>query len=247
MMKNNRDNQIGYNRQVKLEWLDFTASLIAMRETPQNISSSLDNYLKDQLSIGSNAVRGSRGKTISILLSIWVTVPQHLVELRDEAISLMKRLSTSEHLALHWGMTMTAYPFFGVVAETAGRMLSLQGTVSSLLLQSRMREIYGQRETAIRSTRYALYSFSEWGVLAEASERGVYRLPEKKDLKDRQLQEWLIKSLLISEGKKLAPVNTIIRSPKLFPFRFEEPFKPEDNSRLEFFRQGLDEEMALLK
>lgn len=246
-MSNKRDSQIGYNRQVELEWLDFTASLIASGETPQSIKSSLDEYLKDRLSIGSDAVRGSRGKTISILLSIWVTVPKHLTRLRDDALLLMRHLSASEHLALHWGMTMTAYPFFGVVAETAGRMLNLQGTVSSLTLKSRMREIYGQRETTIRSTRYALYSFSEWGILAEASERGVYRLPEKKDLKDRQLQEWLIKSLLICEEKKLAPVNTIIRSPKLFPFRFEEPFRSENYSDLEFFRQGLDEEMVMIK
>lgn len=246
-MNNKRDNQIGYNRQVELEWLDFTASLIASGETPQSIKSSLDEYLKDRLSIGSDAIRGSRGKTISILLSIWVTVPKHLTKLRDDALLLMRHLSTSEHLALHWGMTMTAYPFFGVVAETAGRMLSLQGTVSSLTLKSRMREIYGERETAIRSTRYALYSFSEWGILAEASEKGVYRLPEKKDLRDLQLQEWVIKSLLISEGKKLAPVNTIIRSPKLFPFRFEEHFRSENYSDLEFFRQGLDEEMVMIK
>jgi hypothetical protein len=246
-MSNKRDSQIGYNRQVELEWLDFTASLIASGETPQSIKSSLDEYLKDRLSIGSDAVRGSRGKTISILLSIWVTVPKHLTQLRDDALHLMRHLSASEHLALHWGMTMSAYPFFSVVAETAGRMLSLQGTVSSLTLQNRMREIYGQRETAIRSTRYALYSFSEWGILVETSVRGVYQLSETKNLEDHQLQKWLIKAFLISEEKTLAPVNTIIRSPKLFPFTFEEPFRSENSSDLEFFRQGLDEEMVMLK
>ena len=246
-MSNKRESQIGYNRQVELEWLDFTASLIASGETPQSIKSSLDEYLKDRLSICSGAVRGSRGKTISILLSIWVTVPKHLTQLRDDALHLMRHLSASEHLALHWGMTMTAYPFFGVVSDTAGRMLGLQEMVSTLILKNRMREIYGHREQVIRSTRFVLYSFTEWGVLIETSERGVYRLSETKNLKDHQLQEWLIKAFLISEGKTLAPVNTIIRSPKLFPFKFEEPFRSENSSDLEFFRQGLDEEMVMLK
>lgn len=246
-MKTARDQQIGYNRQVRLEWLDYTAALMAAGETPQNIKVSLENYLKDQLSVGSDAVRGSRGKTISILLSIWVTVPKHLVELRDEALALMKRLSASEHLALHWGMTMTAYPFFGIVAETAGRMLNLQGSVATITLKSRMREIYGQREFAVRSTRYALYSFSEWGVLQESEERGIYRLSEVINIKDQQLKEWMIKAVLISENKSLAPVNTVIRSPKLFPFKFEEPFLPRNGSGLEYFRQGLDEEMVLVK
>ncbi len=204
-------------------------------------------YLQDQLSIGSNAVRGSRGKTISILLSIWATVPKHLIELRDEALSLLKRLSASEHLALHWGMTMTAYPFFGVVADTAGRMLNLQGSIATIMLKNRMREIYGQRETAIRSTRYALYSFTEWGVLSEASERGVYQLAALKSLKDDQLQEWLIKALLTGESKKLAPLKKVLHSPKLFPFQFEEPFLPRQQTSLELFRQGLDEEMVLMK
>jgi hypothetical protein len=159
----------------------------------------------------------------------------------------MRHLSASEHLALHWGMTMTAYPFFGVVADTAGRVLGLQETVSTLTLKNRMREIYGQREQVIRSTRFVLYSFTEWGVLNETSERGVYRLSETKNLKDHRLQEWLIKAFLISEGKTLAPVNTIIRSPRLFPFTFEEPFQSENYSDLEFFRQGLDEEMVMIK
>lgn len=246
-MKNNRDNQIGYNRQVRLEWLDFTASLVASGQPTQKIKEALESYLQDQLSVGSNAVRGSRGKTISILLSIWVTVPKHLIELRDEALSLLKRLSASEHLALHWGMTMTAYPFFGIVADTAGRMLNLQGSVATIMLKNRMREVYGQRETAIRSTRYALYSFTEWGVLSEASESGVYQLTALKSLKDDQLQEWLIKALLISEGKNLAPLNTVLRSPKLFPFQFEQPFVARHQTSLEFFRQGLDEEMVLMK
>ena len=246
-MKNTRDNQIGYNRQVKLEWLDFTASLMAAGESQQYIKTALENYLQDQLSIGSDAIRGSRGKTISILLSIWVTVPKHLTELRDEALSLLRHLSVSEHLVLHWGMTMTTYPFFGIVADAAGRMLNLQGSLSSILLQNRMSEIYGQRETAIRSTRYVFYSFTQWGPLTETKEKGVYCLSEKKVLGNQQLQEWLIKAFLLNEGKKMTPLNAILRSPKLFPFQFNEPFFPDNQADLDLFRQGLDEIMISMK
>ncbi len=246
-MKNDRDNQIGYNRQIRAEWLDFTASMMASGCSTQEIKTALELHLQDQLSVGSNAVRGSRGKTISMLLSIWVTVPKHLIELRDEALALLKRLSTSEHIALHWGMTMTAYPFFGVVAETAGRMLNLQGSVTTVMLKNRMRELYGEREHVARSTRFAMYSFMQWGILSDLSESGVYQLSTSKSLKDQQLQEWLIKALLVGEGKNLAPLRTLLRSPKLFPFQFEEPFSPRPQAGLELFRQGLDEEMVLLK
>ncbi|HBG75213.1 MAG: hypothetical protein A2X25_12820 [Chloroflexi bacterium GWB2_49_20] len=246
-MKNNRDNQIGYNRQVRLEWLDLTSSMMASGRSTQEIKDALELFLQEQLSVGSNAVRGSRGKTISILLSIWVTVPKHLIELRNEALSLLKRLSTSEHIVLHWGMTMTAYPFFGVVAESAGRMLNLQGSVATVMLKNRMRELYGERQQVARSTRYVMDSFTHWGVLNDMSERGVYRLSASKSLIDQQLQEWLMKALLISEGKNIAPLKTVLRSPRLFPFQFEEPFIPGQHSGLELFRQGLNEEMVMLK
>jgi hypothetical protein len=245
-MKNGRENQIGYNRQVKLEWLDYTASLMASGQTAQEIKTALESHLQDQLSVGSTAVRGSRGKTISMLLSIWVTVPKHLVDLRDEALSLLRRLSASEHLALHWGMTMTAYPFFGIVADTAGRMLNLQGSVATSLLKSRMREIYGQRETAIRSTRYVMYSFSEWGVLTDDVEKGIYQNTKPKELDDQQLQEWIIKALLLHEGKKLAPLQSLVKSPKIFPFRFKNNFIPGSRD-LEVLNQGLNQEMVILK
>ncbi len=246
-MRTARDQQIGYNRQVRLEWLDYTASLMIAGETIPHVKVSLEKYLKDQLSVGSDAIRGSRGKTISILLSIWVTIPKHLVALRDEALVLMKRLSTSEHLALHWGMAMTAYPFFGVVADTAGRMLNLQGSVATILLKNRMRELYGQREFAARSTRYVLYSFSEWGILHEKEESGVYHLSGVKTINDQQMKQWMIKAVLTSESKQMAPLGAIIRSPKLFPFKIEEPYLTRNESSLEYFRQGLDEEMVVLK
>jgi hypothetical protein len=142
---------------------------------------------------------------------------------------------------------MTAYPFFGVVAETAGRMLNLQGSVATVMLKNRMCELYGEREQVARSTRFVLYSFSQWGILDDLSERGVYQLSSSKSLKDQQLQEWLIQALLLGEGKNIAPLKTVLRSPKLFPFRFEEPFSPGQHSGLELFRQGLDEEMVLMK
>jgi len=240
-------NSIGYNRQVKLEWLDFTTSLLASGQSKKEIKEALEDYLQDQLSVGSNSVCGSRGKTISILLSIWVTVPKHLIGLRDEALSLIKRLSSSEHIALHWGMAMTVYPFFGVVAETVGRIINLQGSVAIINLKNRMQEMFGQREHVLRSTRFVMYSFTQWQVLVKTSERGVYQLSAPKELQEQELQEWLIKAILLSDGKTIAPLYILTRSPKLYPFRFAEHFQPRSQTDLEYFRQGLDEEMVLLK
>jgi hypothetical protein len=246
---NGRHDQIGFNRYLNREWLDFTASqMLAGRPTAQ-IKSSLDELLSSQLSVGSNAVRGSRGKTISMLLSIWVTVPTQLTNLRDEALEHMQSLSLTDLLPFHWGMTMTAYPFFGVVAESAGRSLNLQGNVSANLLKARMREFYGQRENVLRSTRYVLQCFSGWGLLQETNQKsGIYESQKIFTIQNEDISIWLLKVLLFSSKMDIAPLKSLFQSPRLFPFKIEHfsPTKQQDN-QLEFFSQGLDEEMVMLK
>jgi len=248
-MNEERINQIGFNRYIKREWLDFTAGQMLAGHPVSQIKASLDDLLSSQLSIGSGAVRSSRSKTISMLLSIWVTVPRPLVRLRDEALTQMQLMPRSEYLPLHWGMTMTAYPFFCILAESAGRSLGLQGNVSVNMLKARMRELFGQRENVLRSTRYVLQCFSGWGLLQETSGKsGIYEILPVKTIQDDELASWLIEALLLSSGVNMASRKSLLQSSRLFPFQikhFSPVRKPE--SHLDFFRQGLDEEMVVLK
>lgn len=244
-----RHQQIGFNRYIKLEWLDFAAGQMLAGRPLAQIKTSLNDLLKDQLSVGSDAVRGSRGKTVSMLLSIWVTVPRPLVPLRDAALEQMRFLPSAEHLPFHWGMTMAAYPFFGVVAESAGRSLNLQGNVSVNLLKSRMRDLYGQRETVLRSTRYVLQCLSGWGLLNETSRSsGIYTLPATHSIQNSATAAWLFTAALASSDTKMAPLKALVQSPRLFPFKIETDLHAiREGDQLEYFRQGLDEEMVMLK
>ena len=51
---------IGYNRTVKLRWLDETVDLLLTGQSEAQIREILRDRLQDQLSIGSDAERGSR-------------------------------------------------------------------------------------------------------------------------------------------------------------------------------------------
>ena len=244
-----RHQQIGFNRYIKLEWLDYSAGQMLAGRPIEQIKVSLDDLLKDQLSVGSDAVRGSRGKTVSMLLSIWMTVPKPLLSLRDSALEQMRWLPSAEHLPFHWGMTMAAYPFFGVVAESAGRSLNLQGSVSVNLLKNRMRELYGQRETVLRSTRYVLQCFSGWGLLNETSKKsGVYEISAIYAIQNSGVAAWLFTAILASSDAKMAPLKSLVQSPRIFPFKIEADQRSiRESSQLEYFRQGLDQEMVMLK
>lgn len=61
-------------------------SHLDVRESEAAISDTLRQRLGDQLSVGSQAVRGSREKTITLLLKTWVRVPSRIESLRDDAI-----------------------------------------------------------------------------------------------------------------------------------------------------------------
>jgi hypothetical protein len=70
-----------------------------------DIGEALRDRLKDELSVGSTAERGSREKTITLLLRTWVRVPPPLRELRQDGVWLLQSVHRTERLPLHWGMT----------------------------------------------------------------------------------------------------------------------------------------------
>lgn len=237
--------QIGFSQRIKLEWLEMTAELCLTGNTGEEIRNVLRDMLRDKLSVGRDPKRGSREKVISILLRTWVSVPKGIEPLRDEGLDHLRRLPVADHLAVHWGMVMAAYPFVGLVAESVGRLLALQGSVAALQVQRRVREQLGERETVAIATRRVLRSFVDWCVLEDASKKGVYRNAAVYRLSDKKLVSWLIEATLVADGAGVGSLKAISRSPSLFPFQMRSPDlrELEGNSRLEVFRQGLDEEI----
>ena len=171
---NGRETQIGFSQRMRLEWFDQTTNLLLAGNDKALINDSLQHLLRDRVSVGGESVRGNREKVITILLKTWITVPPELEKLRDEGLHILPSLAREDRIAIHWGMALAAYPFWGAVATQAGRLLRLQGTAAAAHVQRRIREEYGERETASRATRRVLRSFIDWGVLNETHDKGVY-------------------------------------------------------------------------
>src|SRR5260370_20098200 len=96
----NRKMQIGFTQRLQLNWLDKTAGLLLASSVRPQIKSALTDLLKDQLSVDGTEGRGSREKTITILLKTWVTVPKHLEALRGEGLGNLPRLPAKDHLSV---------------------------------------------------------------------------------------------------------------------------------------------------
>jgi hypothetical protein len=150
---------------------------------------------------------------------------------------------------VHWGMTIAVYPFVGIVAEGVGRLLRLQGSCAAGQVQRRAWEQLGERVAVARAARRVLRCFIDWGVLNETKEKGVYRAAPVRSVHDKKLATWLVEAVLMASSSSAAPLKALPQNPMLFPFAISplNSIALEGHSRLEWFRQGLDEEMVLLR
>lgn len=245
-----RQSEIGFSQRIRLEWFERTADLILAGNDEAVIDDSLQDLLRDKVSVGGTAVRGNREKIITILLKTWVTVPREREKLRDEGLVMLQRLPRNDGIAVHWGMALAAYPFWGAVAAYTGRLLRLQGTAAAAQVQRRIREQYGERETASRAARRVLRSFIDWGVLHETRDKGVYEQGQLYSVEEPGLIAWMVEASLHARSNGSAAIRDLLDSPSVFPFRLAHVSVEHLASlspRLDILRHGLDDDLAMLR
>jgi hypothetical protein len=240
---------IGYNRTVRLRWLDETVDLFLAGLPETDIHEALSDRLKDELSVGSTAPRGSREKTITILMKTWVRVPPPLRELRKDGVHLLQGVLRSERLPLHWGMTMAVYPFWRVVADVTGRLFRLQGTAAPMQVQRRVKELLGEREAVARSARYVLRAFADWGVIVDSARKGEYSPARPFPVVDSKLAVWLLESTVVSAPDGVSDFRSLVNGPCLFPFQIGRivPEQLGESGRLEVVRHSLEETVVRVR
>ncbi len=247
-MKSGQD-RIGFSQRVQLPWLERTAGLQMSAVPKAEIEAALRELLAPKVSVGGSASRSNREKVITILLRSWVTVPVELRGFRDEGLDHLRTLPVEQHLAIHWGMVMAAYPFWGKVAETVGRLLRLQHSAAAAQVQRRLREQLGERETVARAGRRVMRNFVDWAVLSETEEKGVYSAARPRSIPRGEVAIWLFEAALRASGSKTVSLKLLGHTPSLFPFAVEPPpiRSLAGHPRLDATRQGADEEIVFLR
>jgi hypothetical protein len=164
-------DRIGFDRLIRLRWLDRAALLAAELREPDALHQAMLAQLAGELP-GVDA----RRKTANVLTRIWWRVPEEHVPLRDEALAQMVDCTPEERLLFHWGMCLLAYPIFRDVAATVGRLSRLQGTFRQVQVVSRISAEWGNRSTLETAVPRIVRSFVDWGALVVAEEKGTYRV-----------------------------------------------------------------------
>ena len=239
--------QVRFSQRIRLDWLDYTANAVLAGNGKDEIAAALRERLRERFALGDDRVSGNLDKVVAILIGVWVTVPEGLRPLRDEGLDLLRQADADDRMLAHWCMCIAAYPFFGAVAEAAGRPLRLQGTAAAAQAQRRLRERLGERETVARAARRVLRAFVDWGVLVETGEKGIYRGAAKRVVEDGPLALWVLKASLSAESGGPQPPSALLRAPRLFPFETAPPSTAEleASGAFEIVRHGLDQEVLL--
>lgn len=235
--------RIGYDRELRLEWLDAAAAQAAAGATARGAREWLNRYLAADFE--SNKHGGARDKTIVKLCTIWLSPPPPVVSLRDRAIQLLAEVDTAQRIALHWGLAMVAYPFFGSVTDAVGRLIALQDNVQRSGIVRRMYESWGERPFVNRATRAVWNSLLLWGVLEEHATVGNAHPPTSKLQLCASTEVFLIEAVIQWSGGRPLALSSLSQLPCLFPFELDDASTVARTSgRVRVSREGSNNEVV---
>ncbi|WP_013627486.1 hypothetical protein [Rubinisphaera brasiliensis] len=231
---------VGFDRKLKLEWLDDLADQVAKGEDVSTLRTFLHERLEED-----HPGETARGKSITVLMRIWVFVPDEHHEIREQAFELLKRINAKDRIWLHWGMCILAYPLFRDTATAIGRLLKLQDEFTLAQLQRRLIDSWGERSTVVRAFQRVVRSMVEWHTLEDADTPGHFRAPTKVTTKSKSLQIWFLRACHAATGKEMVEVDQLLSLPSSFPFKITVAKSDLRNSKdFSIHRQGLDMDMV---
>jgi len=209
---------IGFRRNVYLEWLEEAAALFCMGVDTREVRDRLDGVLKPTVRSDVN-----RRQAIDILVNIWGPPEGGDRRLREHALALYQATTErDEHVALHYGMTLVAYPFFRQGAVLIGRRLRFGGSVRTADVREGLMAKLGNLGAVKDASKRIVFSLRDWGLLVDAGKRHHYTVREPRvALGHEGLECWLLAAALSAHPAEELPLQDLKALPELFPFRVQ--------------------------
>lgn len=231
--------RIGFDRFISVEWA--TTALKVRAGTAQ-----LDDLeaVLEAAGLGTAA----RTKTRTVLNRLWLEPRLELKSYADRGAAIFKAHPDVPAAAMHWGMAVATYPFFGKVAELIGRLSALQGDCASAEIHRRMSETYGEREGTYRMTNMVMQSQANWGAVKRVEKgKRILRLPPAV-VENDELTIWLIEAAVRNAGRPLA-IPSLQSLPVLFPFNLARPlaYLVSNNDYLAVRNEGPNNQRVALR
>jgi hypothetical protein len=253
-MKNNRHEKLAFKQIVRLEWMDRTLNLVLAGLSEKEIRTDLDRYMATQMQKGGEGAirnKATYGMTIG-LLSCWFREDAELGPFRNDLLAVAKRTDQSHWLPLHMALMCASNPFFMQVCFQIGKLFSLQDQISSSQVYNRMKDIYGDKETTARNTRYAIRTLVSWGMIQDVSgKKGLYSRGANSEIYDKKTIALLLEGTLLSLPDERSEINSLQKNDSLFSFSFDfmsaGMLSSLSNGRILSINYGLSNEFVEIK
>jgi hypothetical protein len=210
--------KIGFDRTIRAEWLDAAAARISNGDSAGAVRKLLWDFLEDVEPGNTN--NSGRGKTLTVLTRIWVSVPDQANMLKHSALKQIASASGEQRIAIHWAMCAGTHPFFFDVATHVGKLIRLHGNANRTQIKRRMTETWGDRSTLERTIQHVLRSLTQWGLLRAGHEHGSL-VGNKDPIRiDSNVSQLLVHAVLLGQGQGQS-FSQILAHPALFPFKLD--------------------------
>lgn len=229
---------VGFDQKILLHQLDFMAREIPRTERRDELYEKVDEFLTADI-----AGAKSRLNARTVLFKVWFLGKDEHAALQKQALDLYDLVSDEERVALHWGLTVLAYPFFRDVAIELGQMYKLQDEVSSDQLNRKVKELYGERRRVEVAVSAVLTSLRSWGIIVSEKRNSQVR-GEKVVIRHAGLKEWLTVVLIHALEVDVLPVEQLSSHALLFPFLLDINSDELSRERFTIIRQGVDMRMV---
>lgn len=219
-MNSSSKARIGFDRTIRSEWLDAAVARVAREESAEETRKYLWEFLEDVEPGTTN--NSGRGKTLTVLTRMWVSVPPGAEPLKQAALRCIQSASGDQRVGIHWAMAAGTHPFFLDVATHVGKLLKLNGVANRSQITRRMTEAWGDRSTLERTIQHVLRSLAQWGLLRAGSERGSLIGPAQRLPLGEDVSQLVVHSVLLAQQKG-SRFAQLIEHPALFPFALDLP------------------------
>lgn len=204
---------IGFDRALRLEWLDLAATIAIQRMDLSEARPQMRTQLEGQLE-GDNALV----KTVRVIQRIWFPEEADHRRLRDDAAAIITQVPERERVAVHWSLTLATYPFFVDCAAAVGRLLRLQPSFTGTQVKRRLVDQWGDRDIVDRARRHVLQTLVWWDALSLVSKSGVYVSRPSQPVTDIRCERLLLHAVLLSTSGIEQTTTDVLRSPVIYPF-----------------------------
>ena len=201
---------VGLSRKLRLPWLKYTVDLVATGMEESEIKDKINEYLSFEIQ-SPTVLR----KTREILMNIWVYENQYTLDLKDEAIRLLKKYPEYA-VCINWCMMLAAYPVFIDMCKLIGKMSEFEDEITLAQLKNKLFDEWGERATLYHSIDKLIATLKELEVL-HCDKPGKYHI-NKTVVNNEEVSKFMLLAVMKIDDSGYYSFQELNALVYLFPF-----------------------------